>query len=381
MHTLDQIAQQAERAIQMTKTVRDAAFIPSSSKTAPVFSLKELLRVVKIERHTFARRVQKGDLPAGQRAPNGRVEFTLEEVQIWARAYGRAVTLPQGRHAAVVTIANSKGGVGKTTTTMCIGQALSLQGYKVLLIDLDPQGSLSSLAGFIETEISADMTIVPFVEGEFDWLDYAVRPTYWHGLDIICSDTSVFGAEFTIPARAMQENDYDFYNVMESGISQLKEKYDVILIDCAPTMSYLTFNAIWASNGLIVPMPPRGMDFTSSAQFWRLFASLGQQIATQRQISKSWDFVDILMSIVDANDPNTAMVQSIISDTYGGMVVPVEIPKTTVSSGAGAEFSTVYDITKFSGSAKTYERARNAYDRVIEIVENQIKDSWGKQNG
>jgi chromosome partitioning protein len=129
---------------------------------------------------------------------------------------------------------------------------------------------------------------------------------------------------------------------------------------------------------LIIPMPPKGMDFSSSAQFWSLFTSLSREIDNRDLTaeSKTWQFINILLSIVDANDSNTGYVTALINETYGQMVVPVEIPKTSVATASGAEFGTVYDITKYSGSTKTYERARTAYDRVVDLLELQIRSIW-----
>lgn len=377
-YTIDDILSQAEKAINMIERVRNVAFRPSQKKHSPTLSIAQLATLCRIDRGAFNRRLAKKDLPQGDETKSGRREFSVSDARQWAKAYGRSFNRGE-QDGVVITVANSKGGVGKTTTTMCMAQGLSLLGYRVCIIDLDPQGSLSDLAGYLsDTEVAEENTGILYFAGQENTLDYAIRPTYWDGIDVICSSPVAFSAEFFIPARQMRETSFKFHNAISAGLVNMKKEYDIILIDCPPTMSYLTIGAIWAANGLIIPMPPKGMDFSSSAQFWSLFTNLSREIDNRDLTaeSKTWQFINILLSIVDANDSNTGYVTALINETYGQMVVPVEIPKTSVATASGAEFGTVYDITKYSGSTKTYERARTAYDRVVDLLELQIRSIW-----
>lgn len=387
-YTIDDIVKQANRAINMNERVRNTSFSPHLSKAPPIYNGNQLTALCKIERNTFNRRLAKGDLPKGQLTDSGRREFTLAEARVWARAYGRAYERAPGQEGIAITVANSKGGVGKTTTTMCLAQGLSALSYKVLVVDMDPQGSLSSLAGYLpDTQVEEWQTVLPFCSGKYNFtdddeaeptpvvdLDYAIRPTYWDGLDVITSAPSAFGAEFAIPTRALQEEGFRFYDVIKNGLNSIKQNYDIILFDCPPTLSYLTIGAAWASDGLIIPIPPRGMDFSATAQFWSLFTTIANAIseskAAKEEKPKEWPFINVLLSMVDSSDERTGFMQRLINDTYGSMVVPVEIPKTQVSSSSAADYKTVYDLPKYQGSAKP------AYDRVVDLLEQQIRSCW-----
>jgi chromosome partitioning protein len=96
-------------------------------------------------------------------------------------------------------------------------------------------------------------------------------------------------------------------------------------------------------------------------------------------LTKKFDFLNILLSRVDASDASSNVVREWIQATYGDKVFPVEVPKTTVTVSASTEFGTVYDITKYEGSLKTYRRAREAYDRVVDLVEQSVVVSWHQQ--
>ena len=125
--------------------------------------------------------------------------------------------------------------------------------------------------------------------------------------------------------------------------------------------------------------PPNGLDFASLAQFWSLLADLGQNLDEQEGRAKQFAFLKILMSRVDQADAATAAVREWILSTYGEFVMPVEIPRTTVTATKSAEFGTIYDVEKYDGSAKTFTRAYDAYDRFVELVEDALVATWRKR--
>jgi chromosome partitioning protein len=100
---------------------------------------------------------------------------------------------------------------------------------------------------------------------------------------------------------------------------------------------------------------------------------------TKRGLDKEFDFIHVLLSRMDSSDSSSDIVRGWIQATYKEMVLPVEIPKTAVTSSASAEFSTVYDIQKYDGNARTFKRARDAYDQFVSYVESSIRAAWSKQ--
>jgi chromosome partitioning protein len=248
------------------------------------------------------------------------------------------------------------------------------------VIDLDPQGSLTTLFGILpDTEVSETDTVLPLALGEETSIRYAIRETYWDGIDLVASAPCLFGAEFALPARQTQEPQFEFWNVLNLGIDDVRDEYDVIVIDSPPSLSYITINALMASNGLVMPLPPNALDYASASQFWNLFSDLSSEMLTSRGLDKEFDFIHVLLSRVDSSESTSDIVRSWIQATYKEKVLPVEIPKTAVASSASAEFSTVYDIQKYDGNARTFKRARDAYDQFVRYVESSIRAAWDRQ--
>lgn len=370
----------AARASTMVEQIRSRLLAPEARKLAPTYSSAQLATLCGVDKSHVTYRVTKGDLPQGRLTPSGgKREFTLNEVRRWTRAYRADRMRPAGQKAITITVGNFKGGVAKTTSSMVLAQGLSLRGHRVLAIDTDPQGSLTTLHGLLpEAEISEDMTIAPLCDGRQVDIRYAIRSTYWDGIDLVAAAPFLFSAEFALPARQMREPNARFWNVLNEGLEVVRDLYDVIVIDTPPSLSYVTINALWAANGIVVPVPPSGLDFASSAQFWSLLADLGGNLDQQEAAgnAKTFDFLQILLSRVDPTDPAAPAVRQWIQATYGEYMLPVEVPKTTVTSNKAAEFATVYDVQKYEGAAKTYKRAQEAYDRFVELIEQSVVETW-----
>lgn len=147
------IATLADRAAGMVSAVRSRLLVPDARKVAPAFSAERVASLCGIPRSDIAK---QRDLPQGTVVrPGSQRVFSLTEVQIWTRAMRRELMRPAGCHGITIAIGNFKGGVGKTTTSMVLAQGLSMRGHRVLVIDTDPQASLTTLFGVLpETEVA-----------------------------------------------------------------------------------------------------------------------------------------------------------------------------------------------------------------------------------
>nr|ART89677.1 chromosome (plasmid) partitioning protein ParA [uncultured bacterium] len=373
--TADDLASMKAHAKQVVAYNRAVAAAPSAEKVAPSFTAVQLASMAGISRSTLENRRKKGDLPDGHEAENRRRLFTLPEAQAWVRAYRKDQLRPVDAQCAVITTGNFKGGVGKSTTAATLAQGLSLRGHRVLVIDTDPQGSITSLMGVAPETLSDEQTVLSISTGDEVSLAGAIQKTYWSDIDLVGAAPRISAAQFHLPARTIKDGD-DFWSVLAKGLTaEIRANYDVVVIDTPPALDYLTINAFYAADILVVPLPPSAMDFVSSTQFWDLFVELNQSFSEYGLI-KDYSFVNVLLSRVDSNDAAAGLVREWISEAYGKYLLPVEIPTTAAAKTAAAEFGTVYDSTIAQQSARTYRRALDAYERLVEIIEGQLVRVW-----
>lgn len=377
--SLADIELQAARIAAMMTQIRATMLSPNAAKTAPTVSAAQLAALCGVDKSKIAYRLTRADLPEGHMVGNRR-EWRMDEARDWVRAFRAQHLRPEHAAGTTLTVANFKGGVAKTTSAVTLAQGLSMRGHRVLVVDLDPQGSATTLFGVLpDAEVEPEHTAMLLFGGQQEDLSYAVRPTYWPGIDLVCAAPLLFGAEFALPARQTRDPGFEFWRCLDRGLDQARADYDVIVIDTPPSLSYVTINALMAADGVIMPLPPSALDFASSAQFWDLFSDLCNQLIRSRGQDKTFEFIDVLLSRVESSDAASSVVRQWVLEGYTEKVLPIEIPKTAVTATASAEFGTVYDLPRGAMNAKTFARARDAYDRMCELVEQQIVAVWAMQ--
>jgi chromosome partitioning protein len=380
---LADIGEQADRAKTILARVRQAMLAPDAQKQAPRISVGRMGVLTDLDTRQVDHRARSGKLPPGaMNAAGTRREFSLADTRVWCRELRASRMRPPGgaTEAVVLAVANFKGGVSKTTTAMVLAQGLSLRGHRVLVVDCDPQGSLTTLFGILpDAEVEPEQTILPLCLGREELISYAIRPTYWDGIDLVPATSVLFSAEFALPARQKREANFAFWEVLSNGLEMARQDYDVIVIDTPPALSYVTINAMMAADGLIMPLPPSALDFASSVQFWDLFFDLGTELGVHERRPKRFEFINVLLSKVDSSDISSSVVKEWIAAAYGDKVLPIEIPKTATAGNAAAEFGTAFDLKAGTTANRTMKRALEAYDGLVLAIEAQLVAVWARQ--
>ena len=372
MHDLDTLA---ITAADVLSQVRDAMMEPHPRKEAPTFSSTAIAEMCGVEKTQIKYLTQKHELPTGRKVDGSKAkEYTLEDAITWVKTIGRRPTRPAGKAGKVVSVCNYKGGVAKTSTTVAIAQAATLRGLKVLIIDCDGQGTATQLAGLSpEQDVEIEHTIMPYIHGDESDLRYAVQDTYWHGLYVIPASSGLLAAEFALPAKAMAQRGFRFWEVLKTGVEPLREEFDLILIDTSPSLSHLTVNAMIAADALIMPCPPDALDFASSVQFWGIFSELTDSLPDAKE--KQYDFVSIIYTKVQANEISR-LVKTWMTQAYGTHVNGIEIPESTAARTASAQLKNIYDLSKPDGSTEAYRRYKEPLDRLADYVIEQLALAW-----
>jgi chromosome partitioning protein len=322
---------------------RNRALAPNLEKTPRRYTLTEVAELVPMPRKTLEYAIQTKDLPKGDAAGRKRL-FTLSDVEEFRRYAGTLPWRGPGTRQAVVTVANFKGGVGKTSAAIHLAQYFALRGYRTLALDLDPQASLTTLFGLLpDSDIPDEATALPFFMGDTPNLTDIIRKTHWHGLDLIPANLALSDAEFALAKRQGGET------------------------------GFVTMNALFAATGLMVPLTPAMMDFASAALFLRMLTSNLDVINQYEGVEKSFDFVRILLSKFEPSNKVHQQIERWVRKGFPGAVVAKNLA-LSAALRTGPDMQTAYE--SFVGDRRTLRRAMEFLDDVNEEIEALVREHW-----
>ena len=252
----------------------------------------------------------------------------------------------------VISFANQKGGVGKTTSAVNLAAYLAVLKKKVLLIDLDPQGSATSSVGIRKNAV--ENTSYEVLIGECDIFD-AILPTKYNNLWVIASNISLAAADFELT----NEKEREFF--LKDQITRLKQRrdYDYIIIDCPPSLGITTINALSASNGVIIPI---------QCEYFAL-EGLSQLMSTIKRIKSSYNsrlhIVGILVTMFNSRLKLSNQVFEELKKYYCEKLFDTKISRSVALSEAPSYGEPIYYYSRYSKGSLEYEKvAKEILDRT-----------------
>ncbi len=265
----------------------------------------------------------------------------------------------------IIAVANQKGGVGKTTTTLSLGVALSKLGKKVLLIDADPQGDLTTCLGYYNQDNMSN-TIGSLMASYIQ--DKETNPHdlilhHMEGVDLIPSNLDLSAVEMSLVNAMSREI------TLRNCIFPLKSDYDYILIDCMPSLGMITINALACSDKLIIPVQG---EYLAAKGMGHLIKTVNK---VKRQINPELKIGGILLTLVDKRTNLSYDVKEQLSSSYGSFIniYKTEIPKAIASSKSTSTGKSIFEFDKNSPVARAYD------DLAKEVLENEkskIRDDF-----
>ncbi len=389
------------------------------------FSTWEITRYLIPVAQGHFRRVLKAnpDLPQGRsETPGGAKWFTLDEVlrlrahfaQEGSRSKEYLPYRPKGLPAKIVAVANFKGGVGKTSTAAHLAMSAALDGYRVLVVDLDSQGSMTSIfGGQVADEWQTVFPLLARHYGEYlqaenqrrldrgsdplpldDTLTEAlairtpdlIQSTHWPNIDLIGAQLNLYWAEFQIPVWRMQGRGWKLWDALTDlfAADGILDRYDVVFLDTPPALGYLTINGLAASDILLVPLGASFLEFDSTGRFFDMlhstFASIEQAENTaaralgRPEMGFEWDAVRAVITRYDATQQ--AELAGLIQAYMGPTLSPQRQDFTALIGQAGEQVQGIYEADYRDFNRETYARGRETFDATYAALKELLIGSW-----
>ena len=245
-----------------------------------------------------------------------------------------------------IAICNQKGGVTKTTTTANLGTGLAMQGKKVLLIDLDPQADLTTALGWPDSE-KLPMTLADIMEKAIRDEDFEHCGAILHhkeGVDLIPSSIELSGTEMNLVNAMSREH------TLRNYLGLIKHDYDYVIIDCPPSLSMLTINALAAADSVIVPVQAQYLPAKGMTQLMRTVNKV------RKQINPNLRTDGVVLTLVDMRTNLARATAEALRQQYGGMlkIYKTQIPIAVKAAETSTVGQSIFAYDKGSRIAQAY---------------------------
>ncbi|WP_282154050.1 AAA family ATPase [Ruegeria atlantica] len=406
-------------------TLADRGLDATGQKTLRRFSTWEITKYLIPVAPAHFRRVlrQNPGLPQGLTETDGGAKwFTLDEV-LRLRAHFAAEGSkhrdylpyrPPGLPAKIVAVANFKGGVGKTSTAAHLAMSAALDGYRVLVIDLDSQGSMTSIFGGQtgdkwktvfpllarhygdhlrrdnqsrldrgEPPLPLDGTVAQAMEMT---TQDVVQHTHWPNIDLLGAQLDLYWTEFQVPVWHMQARAWKLWDALSDRLAAdgVLRDYDLVVLDTPSSLGNLTISALAAADILLVPTGASFLEFEATSRFFDMlqttFASIEEteNIAAQALghagLSFEWDAVRAVVTRFDSTQQ--AETAALMQASLGTVLSPHRQDFTPLIGQTGDQITSVYETDYRDFNREAYARGRSAFDATYAGFKRLLLGAW-----
>jgi chromosome partitioning protein len=372
------LLQCSDKTGQFLQRVRDASVAPNSRKKLRVWGVSEASKLVGRSENTL--RSMEVEFPelVPARTANGRRVYSLSLINAFRDRAGTRIHRGEGSRAIICAVTNFKGGAAKTTSAVHLAQRAALDGLRVLVVDLDPQATMTLLFGFIpDVDIGENDTISEALVANPASIMSVIRETYFTGIDLIPANLQLQDCELQLanPNSNRQSSlGLNAVERLEVALEQVSSDYDLIVVDCGPNLGLLSLNAVYAATGLLITIPPSVADFGSADLFTQ---SIGTLLSSP-PFNRPRDFLRVMVT-KHSGTSEAQNVEAMIRLAFSPFVLSGAMVQTVEMERAVNDFGTIYEIETPRGSMDAYRRALGALNEINGQMISLFVETWEKQ--
>lgn len=368
------------------------AHIKTDEKELRTYTQKAAADLLGCNNRTLKRRHDQGDFDHLdiKKGANGHYAYTLSNIYQMADILGiPADNRTEGDKLQVIVVNSLKGGCGKTTSLVNIAAALAttnIKRYRMGIIDLDPQGSSTSFFPPAEPEpiTVGDLMrdCIDLEDGE-TWADVvssAFAPTHIPNIRFLPSGMDDFYFEHETATELKEGKGYEesqhYHKLLDKVIKPVEDQFDIILIDTAPSLNFMFYNALMASTSMLIPVHPEAVDFDANNKYLKRLGEIYHTVAALGH--NGWDFMQFLVTnYVKGNHSQRDIVKDVRS-AFGRQVMSYPINHSSAITASSSSFNTIFD-QKTSDSLASRESLIKSQENIKDVVdelEMLIRSNW-----
>ena len=293
----------------------------------------------------------------------------------------------RGEGLATIVFSNFKGGSAKTTSSVHFAQYMAREGYRVLLIDLDSQGSATAQFGIDpSSEVGIDNSFAAWTAAREAGHEIEAaslcQATYWPSIDLVPAGAVLMRAEESLSTRSAngQVEDVLYFDELANFLTAVGDKYDIAVVDTRPDVNMLMTIALHAATGLIVPARATMTDLASTGEF---FAHLASYVAEFREAfgaGLNVRFTKVMVTAYDPTDRSQEALVALMRERFGDAVLPGEFLHSRIMGTAGFGKETLYEYEPTTDRA-AYNRVMASANGVNQAIQSEILKCWGRGDG
>ena len=273
-----------------------------------------------------------------------------------------------------IIFSNLKGGVGKTSHALHLSHYAAREGFRVLMVDLDPQATLTTAFGLVPgLNIGADADIGPSLTTDPELIRRSIQHTRWNEIDLIPAQLSLQYTDWQL----LQSRESDQQRLgplpqrLRQALAQVADRYDLIVMDTPPALGMLSLNAIAAADMVLMPITPNFYDIASSVQYFAIISQLASTYAHALHVKQ----LSLLMTRTDSS-PETRTNITLLNKAYGEFLLTNRMPQTRELQRATGDQMSLYEIEAPRGARETYHKAIDAMNAVNAEIMQHVQQVW-----